>query len=648
MTVLEIRPPEEATVFLDHLAQVVNERENQQAQVFRHRRKDGSIIEVNSAIYAISFHGRRAWLVAVNDVTEREHTNRRSLQRLSQLSLLHQIGLGISARQDLQSIFMAALNRLETDLPVAFGCFCLWNEERNTFVVTAIGPQSLPLATVMEMSEQTEIATTPNRLQACMQGEAVYEPEITRLATPLAIEFTRASLHSLVATPLVVEDRILGLLLTGRQAPESFESGDCEFLQQLGAQIALAVHQARLYLQLQHAYAELQLTQQAVLQQERLRALGQMASGIAHDINNAISPAMLYVESLLLSEPDLSTEAQEYLTIVRRTLGDVAQTIARLREFYRNPEANVERLPVNLNEVVQTAVELTRARWRDLSQQHGISITVQLLLEEEVPAVLGTESEIRDALINLIFNALDAMPNGGRLAICTQATPTSVVVKIIDTGIGMDEETRQRCLDPFYTTKGKRGTGLGLAMVYGTLQRHSARIDIASAVGYGTTIRLTFPLPPPSSESTLLQGLGVVVIPSPLKILVVDDDPLLRQALRDILRVDGHEVVVADGGEAGNDAFLAALNGRAFHVVITDLGMPKIDGLELARRVKTQSPTTPVVLLTGWGRQMTSEGEFPPHVDCLLSKPPTIEDLRKTLVFVSAHHEEERIPNGIA
>lgn len=395
-------------------------------------------------------------------------------------------------------------------------------------------------------------------------------------------------------------------------------------------------------------YDELRLTQQAVLQQERLRALGQMASGIAHDINNAISPSLLYVESLMLSEPGLSAEAQEYLAIVRRTLGDVAQTIARLREFYRNPEANVERLPINLNEVVQTAVELTRARWRDLSQQHGISIAVQPLLEEQLPAVMGTESELREALINLIFNAIDAMPNGGRLSIRTQATPTSVIVKIIDTGIGMDEKTRQRCLEPFYTTKGERGTGLGLAMVYGTLQRHAARIDIASEIGYGTTIRLTFLLPHPTSECTLPQDLGVVVTLPPLKILVVDDDPLLRQSLRDILRVDGHEVVVADGGEAGSDAFRTALDERAFHVVITDLGMPKIDGRELARRVKAQSPTTPVVLLTGWGRQMASEGEFPSYVDYLLSKPPTIEALRKTLMVVSVHDEKERIPNGVA
>jgi CheY-like chemotaxis protein len=262
--------------------------------------------------------------------------------------------------------------------------------------------------------------------------------------------------------------------------------------------------------------------------------------------------------------------------------------------------------------------------------------------------VLGTESEIRDALINLIFNAIDAMPGGGTLTVSTQVTPTSVILKIIDTGIGMDEETRQRCLEPFYTTKGKRGTGLGLAMVYGVLQRHDARIDIASGRGCGTTIQMIFPLPPSVSGNESPYGIGAGVAPPPLRILVVDDDPLVRESLHDILRKDSHEVVVADGGDAGIAAFLAAQEEHAFDVVITDLGMPKTDGREVARRVKHTSPATPVVLLTGWGRRMLDDGDVPPHVDYLLSKPLAIEDLRKTLVFVSVRDEEERIANGLA
>lgn len=392
----------------------------------------------------------------------------------------------------------------------------------------------------------------------------------------------------------------------------------------------------RLYFQLQQAYEDLRLTQQAVLQQERLHAVGQMASGIAHDINNAISPAVLYVDSLLISEGGVSTEAREDLALVKQTLGDVTQTVARLRTFYRKTEDEIERGPVDLNAMVQTALELTRARWRDLPQQHGTSITVHPLLEAALPMVLGIESELRQALINLIFNAIDAMPNGGTLTLRTQTTPTAVLLTVIDTGIGMDEATRQHCLEPFFTTKGERGTGLGLAMVYGILQRHAAHIAITSVIGHGTTIQLTFPLPASIREQGSPIGIAAEVAPPSLRILMVDDDPMVRKSLGDILRREGHDVVAADGGEAGIATFLTAQEAHPFAVVITDLGMPKIDGREVARRVKSTAPATFVVLLTGWGRQMRDDGEVPPHVDCLLSKPPSIGELRKTLASASS------------
>lgn len=266
-----------------------------------------------------------------------------------------------------------------------------------------------------------------------------------------------------------------------------------------------------------------------------------------------------------------------------------------------------------------------------------MTITVHPLLKADLPAVCGVESELRQALINLIFNAVDAMPDGGVLTIRTQVTPTAVILAVSDTGVGMNEETRQRCVEPFYTTKGERGTGLGLAMVYGILQRHAARIDIASVVRQGTTVQMIFPFPLSMREPDFPKDVGTEGVVPPLKILVVEDDLLVRKSLHDILRKEGHEVVVADGGDGGIATFLAAQAACAFDIVITDLGMPKVDGREVARLVKEASPTTPIVLLTGWGRQMR-DSEVPPQVDYLLSKPPSIEELRKTLLRVSLPH----------
>jgi CheY-like chemotaxis protein len=200
-----------------------------------------------------------------------------------------------------------------------------------------------------------------------------------------------------------------------------------------------------------------------------------------------------------------------------------------------------------------------------------------------------------------------------------------------DSGVGMTEETRRRCLEPFFTTKGERGTGLGLAMVYGIAQRHSAEIEIESTPGNGTTIRMLFP------ELTCTQpGADPEAVPdairSRLRILVVDDDPLLIKSLRDALEADGHTVTTANGGKEGIDAFQESLDrGEQFAIVITDLGMPYVDGRKVSSAIKAASPATPVVLLTGWGQRLVAEGDIPPHVDRVLNKPPRLRDLRTAL-----------------
>ena len=228
------------------------------------------------------------------------------------------------------------------------------------------------------------------------------------------------------------------------------------------------------------------------MQQERLRALGQMASGIAHDINNAISPISLYTESLLEREKGLSAPGRGQLQVIQRAIGDVAQTVARMREFYRPREPQMMLARVHLNELVQQVLDLTRVRWNDMPQQRGVTIALAKDLARSLPPVMGAESEIREALTNLVFNAVDAMPEGGTLTLRTRAEEGRVHVEVIDTGIGMDEDARRRCLEPFFTTKGERGTGLGLAMVYGMVQRHSADISIDSELGKGTRVQLTF------------------------------------------------------------------------------------------------------------------------------------------------------------
>jgi PAS domain S-box-containing protein len=607
-------------------------------------RKDGSKVDVSVTISPIrDSEGRITGASKIaRDITERRHAQSKVEAHLARLNLLQHITRAIGERQDIQSIFQVVIRTLEDHLPLDFCCICLHEPAENHVTVSSVGLRSEALAMELAMPRQARIEIDQNGLSHCVHGRLVYEPDTTQAPFPFARRLAKGALRSLVAAPLLVESKVFGVLLAARQQPDSFSSGECEFLRQASEHVALAAHQAQLYNALQQAYDDLRQTQRAVMQQERLLALGQMASGIAHDINNALSPVVLYTESLLEKEPGLSPRARSHLETIQRAIDDVAQTVARMREFYRQREPQLMLLPVDMNALVRQIVDLTRARWSDMAQHRGIAIEMRTELASDLPMIMGADNEIREALTNLIFNAVDAMPDGGPLTVRTrvvqdeeirsQEFPTRkfVQLEVLDAGVGMDEETRRRCLEPFFTTKGERGTGLGLAMVYGTIQRHSASIEIDSTVGKGTTMRLSFAIPatPPVGAEV---SAATSALP-PLRVLVVDDDPLVLESLRETLTAEGHGVTTADGGQAGIDTFLAARSrGNPFPVVITDLGMPSVDGRKVSSAIKTAAPETRVLLLTGWGQRLVAEGDIPPHVDHVLSKPPKLRALREAL-----------------
>lgn len=601
-------------------------------------RRDGSEFAVELSISPLQSGATTTFCGFITDITERKQAQIRVQEQLNRLDLLHRITRAIGERQDLKSIFQVVIRNLEDNLPIDFGCICLYSPSEQLLTVTSVGVRSGALALELAMTEQARIPIDQNGLSRCVQGHLVYEPDIADIAFPFPRRLAGGGLRSLVAAPLLAESRVFGVLIAARRAANGFSSKDCEFLRQLSEHVALASHQAQLYNSLQQAYDDLRQSQHTTMQQERLRALGQMASGVAHDINNAISPITLYTETLLEREPGLSDRARTYLGTIQRAVEDVAQTVNRMREFYRPREAQLSLNRLNLNDIVQQVIELTRAKWRDVPQQRGVVIALRTELAPQLPSVMGADNEIRDALTNLIFNAVDAMPDGGTLTLRTRSLPgsdgTQVALEVSDTGIGMDEATRRQCLEPFFTTKGERGTGMGLAMVYGMVQRHSAELQIDSAPAAGTTVRFVFAsaqsvIDAPKHLHTSVQPLSL------LHVLVVDDDPLIIEALREILQRDGHQVTTADGGQAGIDTFITtrkhnAGNG-AIDVVITDLGMPYIDGRRVAAAIKAAAPTVPVIMLTGWGQRLLDEGDAPAHVDRVLSKPPKLDELRRAL-----------------
>jgi signal transduction histidine kinase/CheY-like chemotaxis protein len=396
----------------------------------------------------------------------------------------------------------------------------------------------------------------------------------------------------------------------------------------------------------QKAYEELRRTQQVVVQQERLRALGQMASGIAHDVNNAVSPVVAYSELLITTEPNLSANARQFLQTIRQCGEDISQIVARTREFYRRHSNNERLAKVDINQIIDEVVELTRPRWRSLSHRESISIEIKQELQPNPPPLFGDPTDLREALTNLIFNAVDALPKGGIIKLVTRSITHSapnngkglsaekqIQVEVCDNGIGMDENTRQHCLEPFFSTKAKHGgTGLGLAMVYGMMERHNGIIEIESAVGCGTCVRLTFPVPDETQQ--------IETAPAPsnekyqsLRILCIDDEPHIQELLKNCLTALKHQVTVASGGKQGIEMFRQAVRqNQPYEAVITDFGMPDMDGCQVARTIKDEFHATPIVMMTGWGTMMNENGQIPPEVDALIGKPPRINEMNNLLI----------------
>jgi len=592
-------------------------------------------------------YGVRARLAGINELDDltnafnhmlmqTELNEKRMSAQVNRLALLQEITHSIGSRHDLKSIFQVVLRSLEEHLPIDFGCVCLCDAAADTVVVESVGAASDAVCQQLGLALRSAVPVGKNGLYRAVNGTLIYEPDTAVVGSPFTHRFADAGFHSLVISPLAVESNVFGVLVAVRRAKESFSSGDCEFLKQLSGHVALASHEAQLYGALQRAYEDLRHSQQTVMQTERLRALGEMASGIAHDINNAISPVALYAELLLSQEKQISEAGRNRLVTMRRAIDDVAGTIERMREFYRPREVTRAFTRLDIHNAINQVLELTQPRWRALPQQRGIVIELRKEFAPKLPDVMGDEVELRDALTNLVFNAVDAMPEGGTLTLRTEPATdadgrASVRIEVGDSGIGMDEDTQRRCIEPFFTTKGERGTGLGLASVYGMLQRHSASLEVDSARGKGTRMRMLFPAFAQGMSSTGSQ-LAAHVSLRKLRILVIDDDPILIRSLLDVLEADGHAIETALGGAEGIAAFEAERGSRRqFDVVITDLGMPRVDGRKVAAAIKQSSPATPIILLTGWGQRLLDEASLPENIDRVLSKPPRLNLLRSAL-----------------
>jgi signal transduction histidine kinase/ActR/RegA family two-component response regulator len=402
-------------------------------------------------------------------------------------------------------------------------------------------------------------------------------------------------------------------------------------------------------LELSHYIAEQERVREQFTQIERLSALGELASGIAHDFNNTLA-GILGRAQLLLRTND-SEKIARGLNIIIKTAEDGAKTVKRIQDFARQRRDH-DFAPVSVDQILFDVSEITRPRWKDTAEALGIHISLEVQIRSK-SKVMGDECELREVLVNMVLNAVDAMPMGGRLTLSVADVDDSVVISIADTGTGMAPEIRSRIFDPFFTTKGKAGMGLGLAVGFGIIRRHEGAITVHSEVSQGTTFLISLPAAKaqdgsPSTATASEPTCFNVELPVPpneiqnsnqLSILVVDDEECVRELLRELLESEGCAVSIAVGGREA----LALFESREFDAVFTDVGMPGMSGWELAGIIRQHSKKIPIAVITGWGEVVGSNEQKEAGVDWVIAKPFTAERIFELVRELIAQREVEQL-----
>ena len=505
-----------------------------------------------------------------------------SLAKIKQLTTLYEIGKTLSSTLDLDDLFKKALELLKDHLGyAACGNSSPGSEKRMNSISSKSSAENLEEVKKLRFRVGIDgivgwVAKT---------GELLYVPDVSKDSRYIP---GGPSIKSEAAFPLKVRNQLFGVLNIESDELNGFDEEDLKTLSSFASQMSISIENAQLFSDLKQTLQELKQAQDQIVQAEKLRAMGEMASGVAHDFNNVLAVVLGNIQLLLHQLDHLSPEEiREGLKVIERSSKDGAETIRRIQEF-TGVRRDKEFISLSLNEIVTEVVNITQPRWKDQTQKKGIQIELTTQLGD-IPLIMGNPSELREVLTNIIFNAVDAMPEGGKLTITTQPQAEDwVEVRIADTGIGMTEEVKKRVFDPFFTTKGVTNSGLGMSVSYGIIKRHGGEILIESEPGKGTTFIIHLPTGY-GEEEAVVKEVTVLKESRQARILVIDDEDSVRDILSRMLKTKGHQVVVASNGEEGIERF----RSEPFDLVFTDLGMPKLSGWDVGKTIKGINPKIP-------------------------------------------------------
>jgi signal transduction histidine kinase len=511
-------------------------------------------------------------------------------------------------------------------------------ESLNTYAREITGAERTCVVLLGPSAERTvQITSTPPTTERLARGAAVSHTVIQRVIstrTPLLLHdvfgdtelmerpsITSMALRSVLCVPMLRGPTLFGVMYADSSAGAgTFDKVDLEILSLFAEQAAAAIETSRLLADVQRSYSELKATQERLIRGERLRVMGEMTSGVAHDFNNLLTAILARIQLLNLGY--LAPEVRESLALIEKAALDAAEVVRRLQGFARaRREAGFTRM--DMSDLCADVVELLRPLWSARRRHGKAPISVRLRASKGL-YVSGDPTELREILTNLLKNSLDALEGGGTIVISADIRDGRVRVEVVDDGPGISKELQGKLFQPFFTTKGERGTGLGLCLSLQIAERHGGDLRLRSAEGAGTTATLELPQAAPQRAALAPEASDRAPTAEPgTSVLVVDDDPDVRTPLCAYLQRSGFSVDSAGSAADG----LAHVQDHLPDLIISDIVMPGIDGIELCRRIKASNPNLPVVLMSGQASAIDPTIVQNAGATALLAKPFTMRQV---------------------
>lgn len=571
------------------------------------------------------------------ELNNRFEQNRQLLTRTenqaNRLQVLNQISRAVSSTLDLESLYIILDNELHKLIQFDSLVFLICEGEEIWKIAYLRGESILGQYTLGDLLSDQNRQNLQSYLNHQKNLQVISFGDLGASEFSLLEIFERSSvptsspLQSLLLLPVWREEQLLGLIVMSSFSKAEYNSEQLKLVEAVGVQLAIAIQNGRVYQQLSQAYDTLEQTQRALKRSARQSALGEMAAGIAHDFNNLVTTIMSSAQLLELKGIASTREDTQLLQAIINSSTDAAAIIRRINEFGRHYQPN-NVVVLDLNEVVRGTIDMTRPYWQSATQKNNVQISLETDFSAVPVMVSGNLTEFREVLTNMIVNAVDAMPQGGKLAICTRLVDDTAELTLQDTGIGMSQEVRRHIFEAFYSTKGEKGSGLGLAVSYSIIRQFKGEIEVESELGKGSTFRILLPLHKSGQssrqhgENTRFYGVSAQLN---AHILVVEDEPNVRYVLQNLLKSEGYEVDEASNGQEAMKKLLA--NPYLYDLILTDLGMPIMGGLELAAQMTQNKMQLPIVLITGWRDALDENRAKLLNIRTIISKPFEITEI---------------------